>query len=549
MAVVAALAGGLGCGSGSGGPKPAENERPGRGGELTVLAPAVPQALDPHRVPDVTAAMAHGVAFRQLYLHVPERTGAVPDLAAGRAEISEDRKTITVPIRRTGRFGPEGGRRITARDVEHGLERALADRESGPDARLLLGAIEGLGSVGVWRDVPGISAVDEDRLVLQLRVPTPEPVLEGLATAASTPVPAETPRVLGSFPAGASVFSGPYAPALDVPSPLARTSMRLDRNPVWRRESDPRPAYPDRITFQQQATVPAAWRTLSGTGYVLAPAAPPEVARIARRRDDAGLLAVAPLPVTRYIGLNSRTPELRDVHVRRALVAALDREALLRAAGGTGALASHYLPPSVPGHDESGGVDGTGAAELREPAGDPRLAASELRRAGSADGRYDGPALLAVRGGSRADAAMARVARASWRPLGVRLRVEVLEGAALRTACTARTSPYAVCLSASAGAVAADPAVLLRPLARGRAGGRVDAAMAASAELPPGELRSRAWSGINRAAVEMAIGVPWRWDERPLLVSRDVLGVVDERLGAWDLAFTSLDARARRAAG
>lgn len=491
--------------------------------------------------------MAHGIAFRQLYVHVPGRAAAVPDLAAGDAEISEDRLTITVPVRRTGRFGPGDGGRITARDIEHGLERALADPVAGPPARRLLASIDGLGPVGLWRDVDGISAPDEDRLVLRLRAPAPETVLEGLATAASTPVPAELPRTGGALAADVPVFSGPYAPAPDPPAPLAPGTVRFDRNPAWRRDSDPRPAYPNRITFQQEPRRQAAWRVLAGTGLVLGPAAPPEVARIARRRDS-GQLAVSPLPVTRYVALNPRAAALRDVHVRRALIAGLDRELILRAAGGGGAIASHYLPPSVPGHDESGGVDGTGAPELREPSGDPRRAASELRQAGVEGGRYTGPPLLAVRGDSGADAAVARAARESWRQMGVRLRVDVLRGAVLRRACASRTSRYAVCLSASAGTAAADPEVLLRPAVRGRAGGRVDAAMAASAELPAGELRSRAWAGINRAAVEMAIGAPWRWDERPLLVSRDVIGAVDEQAGTWDLAFTSLDARARRAA-
>lgn len=540
-ALVLAVAG---CGSGDGGPKPAANERPGRGGELTVLTPVVPPVGDPHRVAGAPGAMAHGVLFRQLYVHVPGRAEAVPDLAAGPAEVADDGRTITVPVRRTGRFGPEGGERITARDVEHGLERALADPVAGPPARRLLGTVEGLGPVGTWRDVPGITAVNDDTLVLRLRAPAAVAALEGLATAASTPIPAALPRRAGRLPADAQVFSGPYTPAGDRMAPLAPGVVRLTRNPAWRRESDPRPAYADAITFVPAARIPAAWRTLSGRGLVLGPAAPPEVARIARRRDR-GQLAVSPLPVTRYVALSPRAAGLRDVFVRRALVAALDRDAILRAAGG-GALASHYLPPGVPGHDESGGVDGTGAPELREPSGDPRLAAADLRRAGFADGRYDGPVLRAVRGPSRADAAAARVARDSWGPLGARLRVDVLEGGALRAACTDRSGRVAVCLSASAGGALSDPEALLAPLARGRAGSRVDAAMAASADLPEGPLRSRAWAGINRAAVDMAIGAPWRWDERPLLVSRDVLGAVDERTGTWDLAFTSLDARARR---
>lgn len=544
VAAVAAATVLAGCGSGDGAPKPAANERPGRGGALTVLVPVVPPVGDPHRVVGAVGAMAHGVLFRQLYVHVPGRAEAVPDLAAGPAEVSDDGRTIVVPVRRTGRFGPDGGEPITARDVEHGLERALADPVAGPPARRLLGTVQGLGPVGTWRDVPGITAVGDDRLELRLRSPAATEALEGLASAASTPIPVRLPRTGGALPADAQLFSGPYAPSRAGSAPLAPGVVRLARNPVWRGESDPRPAYADVITFVPAAPTAAAWRTLAGRGLVLGPAAPREVERIARRRDR-GQLAVSPLPVTRYVALSPRAAGLRDVFVRRALVAALDREAILRAAGG-GVLASHFLPPGVPGHDESGGVDGTGAPELREPGGDPRLAAADLRRAGFADGRYAGPVLRAVRGPSRTDAAIARTARASWGPLGVRLRIEVLEGAALRAACTDRSGRVAVCLSASTGGALSDPEALLAPLVRGRAGSRVDAAMAASAELPGGPLRARAWAGINRAAVEQAIGAPWRWDERPLLVSRDVIGAVDERTGTWDLAFTSLDARARR---
>lgn len=532
-----------GCGSGDGGPKPAKNERPGRGGELTVLAPTAPPSLDPHRVAGAVDAMAHGVLFRQLYVYVPGRPDAVPDLAAGPPEVSGDRRTITIPVRRAGRFGPEGGEPITARDIEHGLERALADVVTGPSARRLLGAIDGLGPVGAWQDVEGISAPADDRLVLRLRVAAPDAVIAGLATAASTPVPVGLPRMAGALPDDAPVFSGPYAPGEEA---AEDDDLVLQRNPAWRGESDPRPAYADVVAFRREERTPAAWQTLAGEGLVLAPAAPPEVARIARRRDR-GQLAVSPLPVTRYVALNPDVAALRDLHVRRALVAALDREALLDAAGGGGQLASHYLPPGVPGYDESGGVDGTGAPELREPTGDLRRAAAELRLAGEPRGRYTGPVLRAARGDAGADAAVARAARAAWRELGVRLRVDVLDRAALRTACQG-ASPYAVCLSASTGSAAADPEVLLRPALRGLAGSRVDEAMAASGDLADGELRDRAWAGINRAAVEMAVGAPWRWDERPLLVSRDVIGAVDEHAGTWDLAFTSLDARARRGA-
>jgi hypothetical protein len=64
--------------------------------------------------------------------------------------------------------------------------------------------------------------------------------------------------------------------------------------------------------------------------------------------------------------------------------------------------------------------------------------------------------------------------------------------------------------------------------------------MTLAADTQPGVQRSRAWGDIGRDVVAIAPGAPWRWDERMLLVSRDVRGVVDGGLGAWDLAATSL---------
>jgi hypothetical protein len=64
--------------------------------------------------------------------------------------------------------------------------------------------------------------------------------------------------------------------------------------------------------------------------------------------------------------------------------------------------------------------------------------------------------------------------------------------------------------------------------------------MTLAAGAQPGEQRARAWGDIGRDVVALAPGAPFRWDERLLLVSRDVRGVVDGGSGGWDLAATSL---------
>ncbi len=67
--------------------------------------------------------------------------------------------------------------------------------------------------------------------------------------------------------------------------------------------------------------------------------------------------------------------------------------------------------------------------------------------------------------------------------------------------------------------------------------------MTLASDTEPGEQRARAWGDIGRDVVAIAPGAPWRWDERVLLVSSNVRGVVDGGSGAWDLAATSLSVR------
>ncbi|MDQ3769739.1 MAG: ABC transporter substrate-binding protein, partial [Actinomycetota bacterium] len=138
-ALVAAAAAGLtGCGWSEEEPVAPNAPQPQRGGTLTVLGVDPPAAVDPHRVAGPADAMLHAVAHRTPYTHRPGDYEAVADLADGAPEVSEDGRTVTVRLRAGARFGPDGDA-ITADDVEHGLERALADPVAGPPARRLLG--------------------------------------------------------------------------------------------------------------------------------------------------------------------------------------------------------------------------------------------------------------------------------------------------------------------------------------------------------------------------------------------------------------------------
>src|SRR5215207_8847241 len=64
----------------------------------------------------------------------------------------------------------------------------------------------------------------------------------------------------------------------------------------------------------------------------------------------------------RYIALNTTVKPFDNPDVRRAILAAFDRNALRQAFGGelTGDIPTHFIPPGQPGFEEAGGDAGPG---------------------------------------------------------------------------------------------------------------------------------------------------------------------------------------------
>jgi peptide/nickel transport system substrate-binding protein len=554
-----------GCGRGGGGTPPGPREGdPRRGGTLVALMRAPELAPDPHRVTSPAQAMVHAALYRTPYAWRPgDDARPTPDLADGPPEVSEDRRRVRVRLRPGVRFGPHGERDLVAADVEHGIERALGDPVTGPRARRWLGALVGLSRRAEgWRDVRGVRAEDDRTLVLRLRRPQGMLAAAALATPLATPVPAELSRRGGALPSRAGLHTGPYVPVARPERPPAGApagTVVLERNPRFSLGAARRPAFAERIELEPApAGARTASRVLEGRGLLLAEGPVPEsIARRAGRRGRAQLERV-PLPVTRYVALNALVAPFGRADVRRAVLAAVDRQALRRAAGGVGAtaLASHWLPPGVPGYDESGGAEGPRTDYLAAPRGDLALARSYLRRAGLESGRYSGAPLDALAADTAAERALARSVRDALAPLGLRLRLRFAPVAEVRERCASPRSRVAICPGARLGAIVGEPEALLRAgfepgppsdanWAHLPASG-LRAAMAQAGRLAPGEERAAAWGAVNRGIVGLAPGVPWGWDEVALLAARDVRAVANEHLGGWDLASSALEEDPKR---
>ena len=400
------------CGGGSD-PSGTKEGAPQRGGDLTVLVPRADAAPDPHRVRTLAEAMIHSAVFRGLYVvpptkedepetpDEPSQEGPAPDLAEGPPTVSEDGKVVTVRLRDGVRFGGDDGRTVNARDVARGIEEALADPVAGPGARRLLAAVAGVPAPGdpAKSSISGIEATDARTLVFRLRRPEARLVVAALSTPLSTPVPADRENI--------SPWTGPYVPTQDGPD----GQVVLVRNPAFRPLPDDwRRAYAERIRLEVDDSPGAASRVLNGERLVLgSTTVPASVATAATHRKQ---LTRVVMPATEYVGLNPTMPPFDRLDVRKAAIAAVDRQALLDAVRENGGiLASHWLPPGTPGHDQAGGAEGPRYDWLARPEGDLAVAQAYLRRAGFADGRYEGRPIVAFTAGDHRSMVVAQAVR------------------------------------------------------------------------------------------------------------------------------------------
>ena len=190
-------------------------------------------------------------------------------------------------------------------------------------------------------------------------------------------------------------WTGPYVPTQDGPD----GQVVLVRNPDFRPLPDDwRRAYAERIRLEVDDSPGAASRVLNGERLVLgSTTVPASVATAATHRKQ---LTRVVMPATEYVGLNPTMPPFDRLDVRKAAIAAVDRQALLDAVRENGGiLASHWLPPGTPGHDQAGGAEGPRYDWLARPEGDLAVATAYLRRAGFADGSYEGRPIVAFTAG------------------------------------------------------------------------------------------------------------------------------------------------------
>jgi peptide/nickel transport system substrate-binding protein len=572
LALVVSACGGdddSGSGGSSGGGNAAQQETGGgkTGGVLRQLGASDVDYLDPGHTYYTGGYQVAYATNRALYAFKPDNaTEPVPDLAADKPQISEDLKKVTVKIKPGVKFSPPVNREVTSKDVKYAFERFFSVNVGGQYGSYF-SSISGTPkepTKGV-KPISGIETPDDQTIVFNLSRPEGVLIAAALVMPITMPVPEEYAKEFDAKNPSTYnthvVATGPYMVKNNAQGNTvgyqAGKSIDLVRNPNWDKSTDFRPAFLDGIqmTTNDSNAAVSAQQVLTGSHLALDTNPPAAQLRDAVTNRK-GQFVQLPGGGYRYFPLNTTIKPLDNVDVRRAIVAAFDRDAALKARGGkfTGDIPTHFLPPGIPGFEEAGGAAGPGFDFLKNPRGDMTVATNYMKKAGYPSGKYTGnDELLLISANADPGKAQAEVAKAQLEKLGFKIQFRTVPQDAVYTEwCQVPPKKVAICGSAGWFKDFADPQSMLEVTFKGKnivkTGGNnnlgqlnvpaIDAAMEKAAGLQGAE-RLKAWAEIDKMITEQAPAVPFSWDKTTIIWSKDVNGVGNGYYDTLDFAFTS----------
>lgn len=588
LATGAALAGSLaglsGCGGGSDEPiavsdfpprySPPPDARPG--GELRVLAAGDVDSLDPGALQGQFAGILSFATQRTLLAaRLAPGKGFEPDVAARMPKVDRLAGTVDFWLRRDVRFSPPVSRPVRAADFKYALERGLMPGVANGYLKVFLPGLEGLAVAEREAErkptrapeISGVKALGPWHLRLQFEGSVPPLAVSALSLPFAAAVPREyaatfdrqVPSTYGLH----AVASGPYMVANDSEGNLTgyqpNVKIQLVRNPEWNPASDFRPAFVDSIRVESgyANTDFAARQILTGDSAINGDFGPGPAVLLEAVKADPGQLMMIPSGAVLYAALNTTVSPLDKVNVRRAVVAATNREAMRLARGGrlAGELATHFIPPGVPGFEEAGGFAGPAFDFLAHPEGDLDLAADYMRKAGYPDGTYTGSShLTMVTSATDFGRRTAEVVRQAFESLEIPVTVQVVSRDVMYSRfCNVPAAAVAVCPDVGWIQELDDPQTLLSQTFDGAAiqstGNsnwpqlnvpRVNRAMSRAERIYDPARRAKAWGRIDRMVTGLAPAIPNVWLEVAVISSSNVANVISSSLAATALPMASL---------
>jgi peptide/nickel transport system substrate-binding protein len=542
-----------------------------RGGTLQVLQEIDFEHLDPGIA---YFSVDYAVVFatqRPLYSQKPNSTEETPDMAEGAPEVSNGGKTVTVHLKTGIRFSPPVNREVTSEDVAYAIERGANPDVANPYIGSYFKAIEG-EPTATGGPMKGIETPNKHEIVFHLTEPKGQLVADALLLPLTAAVPKEYAEKFDknkpSNYADFEVATGPYMLKNDAAGKvlgigyIPGKSATLVRNPNWNPKTDYRPAYLNEIAIKIGGTAAVLGReTLEGSNVVQNESAVAQSdVRLAAEKFKSQL-QISPGAGAHYIGVNNKVGPFKNVDLRKAFWAALDRTAMDKARGGelVTNVATHFIYPTINGFEQAGGLKGPTGPQFdfnEHPEGDIAIAEKYMKLAGYPSGKYTGTETVTIVG-STGDPAEedAEIVEQTLKNLGFTVKFSLEEASTMYAKyCNVPKEEITVCPSVGWIADFADPQTVLNITFNGTTivptGNvnwgqtnvpKINAAMAVAENVVGNEARAKAWAKIDEELVEDAADIPFDWDKQAGIEGSDVDGVGDIwDVGEWDYNYTSL---------
>jgi peptide/nickel transport system substrate-binding protein len=551
------------------------------GGTLTYLAAGDVDYVDPGQDYYTFGYMVQYAVNRTLYSFKPDDSvKPVPDLAEGEPEISSDNKTVTVHIKKGVKYAPPVNREVKTADIKYAIERAFSKNVPSGYAGAYFNSIVGTPdkpNSGDIKPISGIETPDDTTLILKLKTASAPLISQALVMPITVPVPEEYAKKFdSSIPSKYDqyvAFTGPYMIKNDSSGKLTGRvpgkSITIVRNPNWDKATDYRPAYLDGINIEEgnDDLATASRRALNGSNSVCCDAGSPPapvLKQVVQTTPDQVLFV--PSGGTRYIAFDTKVKPFDNINVRKAIIAASNRDALRLTRGGKilGDIATGWIPPGIPGFDEAGGLkQNVDLDYLANPNGSPEVSKKYMLAAKQddpslpidANGKWTGgDKILTIATNADPGKKTAEVFQGQIEALGFKLNFRIVPQDTLYTKfCGVRKENVPICPNVGWFKDFADPQSMLDPtfngdniLEQGNVNWpqlnvpEINQAMKDAAVVPVGPERNKAWAKIGHMIAEQAPAIPWIWDKTALVNSKDVVAVANGYYTTHDLSYTSI---------
>jgi peptide/nickel transport system substrate-binding protein len=553
-----------------------------RGGTLTVYTSEDVEHLDPGESYFTSDYGVDQASQRPLFSYKPNTENilsadlatVIPTTANG--GITDGGKTVTIHIHPGVRFSPPVNREVTSADVAYAIERAANPNVASAYFQSYFGAgapapLEGATSPNYkGGPIPGIQTPNKYTVVLHTVKPSGAFLVEALSLPISAPVPEsfagpmdkQSPTTYGSK---YLVATGPYMIQSDPKTGQFQgigyqtgKSLTLVRNPNWSPKTDWRPAYLNRINFVigGDATV-IGQQVLKGSDSVQFDTPAQSTVKLAYQQYPSQI-TFTPGSGDHYAALNNASGVFKDVNLRRAVWANLDRAAIIKLRGGslTGQPATHFIYPGINGYVQSGGAAGPAVPWNIDVNGSLQVAEKYMKAAGYKSGKYTGSATVQIVGSNNGnDPAIIQLLNSDMTQLGFKTHVSLVDQSVVYAKyCGVPKQEVDVCPTVGWLRDFADPLTVLyvpfygpsiTPTNNSNFGQvnnpEINAAIQKAALVSDPTARAQAFANVDKLLVDQAVAIPEDFDNQPNVESKDVAGVDSLwNEGTWDLAFTSL---------